>query len=56
MALSEEEHSKLTEVERELTADRMLTLLFTVAFAPLETSGRGPGHRMMCSRAQRRRR
>ena len=56
MALSEDEHSKLLQVEQELAADRMLSWLFTAAF-PLVRPDRprpGPARRMLCPRSQRR--
>ncbi|HEV2886404.1 MAG TPA: hypothetical protein VGX49_05800 [Jatrophihabitans sp.] len=57
MALSEEERSKLTEVERELSADRVLTWLFTAALPAVRPAGSrpGPAHRMLCSGRRRRR-
>jgi hypothetical protein len=58
MALSEDENSKLLEVEQELAADRLLNWLFTAAF-PLVRPHRpqpGPARRMVCVRPQRRRR
>jgi hypothetical protein len=54
MALSEEEHSKLTEVEQELATDRLLASLFA-PFAELDRARPGPGSRMRCSRARHRR-
>jgi hypothetical protein len=56
MALSEEENSKLLQVEQELAADRLLSWLFTAAF-PLARPDRprpGPARRMRCARPQRR--
>ncbi|HEX8093925.1 hypothetical protein [Jatrophihabitans sp.] len=55
MALSEEEHSKLTEVERELAADQLLASFFAFAAAEPGRPRSGPGRRMRCSRARRRR-
>ena len=55
MALSEEEHSKLTEVEQELAADRLLASFFAFAAAEPDRPRPGPDRRMRCSRARRRR-
>jgi hypothetical protein len=55
MALSEEEHSKLTEAERELSADRLLASLFASAAAEPGRARPSAGRRMRCSRARRRR-
>ncbi|HEX8082009.1 MAG TPA: hypothetical protein VF557_17490 [Jatrophihabitans sp.] len=56
MALSEEENSKLLQVEQELAADRLLSWLFIAAF-PLVRPGRprpGPARRMLCARPRQR--
>ncbi len=56
MAMSEEENSKLAEVEQELAADRLLSWLFTAPTPPARP-GRprpDPARRMLCSRPQRR--
>jgi hypothetical protein len=55
MALSEEEHSKLTEVEQELAADQLLASFFAFAAAETEGPRPGPARRMRCSRARPRR-
>ena len=54
MALSEEEHSKLTEVERELAADHLLASFFAFAAAGSDRPRPGPGRRMRCSGTRRR--
>jgi hypothetical protein len=55
MALSEEEPSKLTEVERELAADGLLASLFAFAAAEPDRPRPGQDRRMRCTRARRRR-
>jgi hypothetical protein len=52
MALSEEEHSKLTELEQELAAEPSLTSLSGVPAAEPNGARPGPGRRMGCSRAR----
>jgi hypothetical protein len=49
MALSEEERTQLSELERELAADRLASL-FTDAWLASRPPGsrRGPAHRMLC--------
>jgi hypothetical protein len=54
MALSEEEHSKLTEVEQELAADGLLASFFAFAAAHPTGPRPSPSRRMRCSRARRR--
>lgn len=56
MALSEEENSKLAEVEQEQAADRLLSGLFTAASSLVRPNRPrpSPARRMLCSRPQRR--